>query len=513
MHCFSSHPAIQSLPPPQNPPIPARMLPQNAQNNRIGIIDIGSNSIRLVVYDAMKRAPTALYNEKVICQLGKGLSKSGKLNEAGVAMANAAIGRFLAMGHSMGASELHIIATAAVRGAKDGKRFVQALEKKHNIRIHIISGAHEAELGALGICASVYQPSGITGDLGGGSMELVALDGFSLRKQVTLPIGAIRLMDETGGTRAKLEALIDAAFQQAAWIKDSRPEHFYAIGGSFRALAKMHMEAVNYPLHILHEYTVDTPSMQRFLQVLADLPSDKLADVPGASGKRAVLLPAAIAILQRFIELAAPKVITFSASGIREGYLYQRLPPYLREQDVLVAACTEFAQRTGKSIDYAKELMEWMNPLFAGESEQSTRLRIAFCLLADVASHIHPEYRSEWAMLRVLQSALTGITHEERVQLALALYHRYQFKLQVRTPVLDLLSDEAKRWALLIGSAANLAYHLSGSIAGTLPHTSLGVEKQGVTLSFSKEALALKGEAVDKRLKGLDEAFRKFRSN
>lgn len=480
-------------------------IEQPKREGRIGIIDIGSNSTRLVVYDELKRAPVSLYNEKVVCQLGKGLASSGMLNPEGVVMAEAAITRFLGMARLMEVTELHVIATAAVRDAKDGAEFMARIERKHNITVSLITGAHEARLGAYGIAASVHEPKGICGDLGGGSMELVALSDGAIDKQMTLPLGVLRLADEANGDTEKLRRIIKKNLESVAWLEKARPKHFYAIGGSFRAIGKMHLEQVRYPLHIVHEYSVPAKVMLEYLHTLSPLSAEKLEALPG-SGKRGATLPAAIVLLEQLTERMKPEFVTFSASGIREGYLYEKLSPYVRQQDALLSACAEIASKSRRGA-YASELLVWMTPLFAKEKQRESRLRLAFCLLSDIAAHIHPEYRARWAMERILYSNLTGLNHQERVQLALALYHRYQFRLKDIEPALNLIGAEAKSWAAIAGAAVNLAHHISGGIAGNLHKTSLKVEKDHIQLLLTPEVEALEGEIVHKRLTALAEAW------
>ncbi len=479
--------------------------------SRVGIIDIGSNSLRLVVYDSLKRASVPLYNEKVMCQLGKGLSSTGRLNPEGAQLARKAVRRFLAMARNMEANALHVMATAAVREAKDGKDFSRELEEEHGIHIDIISGDREAKLGAFGICSSVHEPHGVTGDLGGGSMELVKLKDNELLEHATLPIGPLRLVDETGGDRAKLRRTIKQAFEQVEWLKKTKMPEFYAIGGSFRAIARLHMHVTNYPLHILHQYTLPSADFAAFAAELASFPDARVAELPGISGKRVPSIVPAAMILEYMVSQIQPKNIVFSASGIREGYLYEKLPPYMRKQDGLLASCTDMVNRFRTYSHYAGELMVWMQPLLEdGESEANRRLRLAFCLLSDIAHHIHPEYRAEFAMQRILQSSFTCLDHAERMQLALALYHRYQFKMKDDHPALALIGPKARAWAKLVGSAANLAYHLTGGVDGSLHFTTLKVEKKSVKLLITKGAEDLMGEAINKRINGVEEAYRKW---
>ncbi len=483
---------------------------QPFRDGRIGIIDIGSNSIRLVVYDQQKRSPVPIYNEKVMCALGKGLATTGMLNPEGVELAKQALKRFLAMGRNMEITSLYVMATAAIRDAKDGPSFAKYLEETYDIDVDIISGKKEAKLGAYGICSSMYRPQGVTGDLGGGSLELVRVDDGQIADHASLPIGSLRMIDESKGDRDKLRKLVEKRFADLKWLEDRKVPGFYAIGGSFRALARMHMAANNYPLHILHEYKIDAKNFLSFVRDIAAMPENKLEKFPGSAPRRVPALPGAAIVLEHIIEHARPESIVFSASGIREGYLYEKLSPYIRNQDGLIASCTEFAVKGGRTTSYANEMFTWMYPLVEKESEKERRLRLAFCLLSDIALHIHPEYRAEWAYHRILHSALTGLTHRERAKLSLALYHRYQFKLRDEWPSLKLLKDGDREWAKLVGVSANLAWHLSGSIAGNLHNTSFVLEKE-VVLQLNGNMQDVLGDAVKRRMDGVREAYGEYK--
>jgi len=482
----------------------------NAKNDgRIAIIDIGSNSIRLVVYDQQKRSPVSIYNEKVMCGLGKGLASSGVLNPEGVVQAKQALARFLTMGRNMDIHSLHVMATAAVRDASDGGEFVRFLEKEHSIKIDVISGEVEAKLGAYGVCSSMYRPKGITGDLGGGSLELVFVNDGEIDSHTSLQLGSLRMYDETKGDRDKIKKLIDRRFAELNWLDDKPVPTFYAIGGSFRALAKMFMAANKYPLHILHEFTVESKPFLAFIKDILSLSNEKLEKYPGSAAKRVPQIPGAAMLLEKIITTTKCEQITFSASGIREGYVYEMLPAKERGEDGLLSTCHEFASRGGRTVSYAGDLYLWMAPLVPAEQERDSRLRLAFCLLSEIALHIHPEYRAEWAFERVLFSAFTSLTHRERVKLALALYHRYQYKIPAEAPELKLITETDKRWARLIGTAANLAYHLSGSIAGNLHSAPLNMG-DSVSLLLAPTMKDIMGDAIVRRLSGLDEAHKAY---
>src|ERR1700735_1622024 len=231
---------------PNSSPEIWRLSGEVTHEGRLGVIDIGSNSIRLVVYDAIKRAPLPLFNEKVFCGLGRGLATTGKLNAEGVKLAEACIARFLALVRIMDIVELQILATAAVRDATDGAAFVEALERKHHIDITVISGKKEARLAGAGVSSSIYMPEGVAEDLGGGSIELIGLAEGNILDQATLPIGPLRLLDASKGDKDKMRKMIEEAIDAERWLEKAHPPHFYAVGGSFRALAHIHMAQEKY---------------------------------------------------------------------------------------------------------------------------------------------------------------------------------------------------------------------------------------------------------------------------
>ncbi len=475
---------------------------------RLGVIDIGSNSIRLVVYDAIKRAPLPLFNEKIFCALGKGLATTGKLNPEGIKLAESCIKRFLALVRIMDVVELQILATAAVRDAEDGAAFVEMLERKHHINITVISGKKEARLAAGGIFSSIYKPEGLAGDLGGGSIELIGLELGNITEQTTMPIGPLRLLDASKGDKDKMKKLVSDALDSERWLEGTHPPHFYAIGGSFRALAHIHMTEEKYPLDIVHHYTIKNGPLRKLLKnIIASTPQE-ISKMAGAPAKRVdALIPAAM-VLEHILDLTNPIDVIFSASGIREGYLYEKLSPGLRNEDPLIASSTDLASQSGRVPGFARELFAWMSPLFEDETESDKRLRFAACILSEIAWRIHPEYRAEWAFFRILQSTLTGLSHPERVTLALAIYHRYQFKLKHEWKVIDLVKERDLTWARTVGTAANLAFQLSGGMAGNLDKVTLSLSKHELQVAFAPEVQDLMSDTVKKRVEGLGEVFK-----
>lgn len=472
-----------------------------------GVIDIGSNSVRMMVYHAPVRVPLPLFNEKYYCGLGKGLSTTGKLNAQGKDQALKALDRFMVMAKRLCVHQMTVLATAAIRDASDGKAFVKKIESQTGLKVEVISGNTEAELAAKGVMASFYAPDGISADLGGGSVELAHIKDQTIKDCSSCEVGVLRMADLGDRNVEGITDLIQKNLGSVKWLKQSKAPLLYAVGGSFRSIAKMHMKLHSYPLPILHEYRLVRRHIDEIVALFSSMTLDEIGDLPGIPSKRAgTMLPAAM-MLQQIMQIADIPRVVFSVSGIREGLLYERLSSKHQKIDPLFASAADLALLAGRHGRYADELFQWMQPLFIHESAQHERLRYALCVLSELAWTVDPNFRSEWAYNRVVQSSIKGVTHRERVMLAMALYHRYQVKWRQDRREMVLLDERDRLWAQCVGIAANLAFHLSGGQQGNLHHGRLDVSAGMVTLSLDKEAKPLRTETLEKRLEGLGSSF------
>jgi exopolyphosphatase/guanosine-5'-triphosphate,3'-diphosphate pyrophosphatase len=476
----------------------------------IAIIDIGSNSVRMVVYHALKRVPLPLFNEKYMCALGRGLARTGKLNPEGVKQAEGAIARFLVMARRLEVASLDIIATAAVRDATNGDAFVRGLEKAHGITITVISGEREAELAAKAVLSSFHEPFGISADLGGGSMELAAVERSTVGDRASCHLGSLRIIDSTDGKREKMEELIKSELKAIPWLKNANPPSIYAIGGGFRALAKLHMKKTGYPLDLVHEYAMSRRAVGQLRERLSELSPTDIAALPGISEKRAGTIVPTAMVLHQLMTTTNANEVRFSVSGIREGFFFDLLEERAQREDALLASATDLAALIGRAGTYGRELFEWMSPLFPTEPIAWARIRRALCKLSELAWSIDPNFRAGWAYNRIIQSSLKGIDHKERLMLALALHYRYQARWKGDKSEIKLLDERERQWARCVGMAANLAFQLSGGRGGNLHHASLRFHDGQVRLVLDEEAAPLRTEAVEKRVDGLGDALRAF---
>lgn len=478
----------------------------------IAIIDIGSNSVRMVVYHGLKRVPLPLFNEKYMCALGKGLARTGMLNPEGVKQAESAIARFLVMANRLAVASLDIIATAAVRDASNGDAFVRGLEKTHGITIRVISGEREAELGAKAVLSSFHEPFGLSADLGGGSMELAMVERSRVGDRASCHLGGLRILDATDGKRERMEELIKSELKSIPWLKHAAPPAIYAIGGGFRSLAKLHMKKTNYPLDLVHEYHMGRRAVAQLRERLLEMSPAELQALPNISEKRAATLVPTMLVLHQLLNVTGAPEVRFSVSGIREGFFYDLLDARTQREDALLASANDLAALIGRAGSYGRELYDWMSPLFANEPLAWRRIRRGLCKLSELAWSIDPHFRAGWAYQRIIQSSLKGIDHKERLMLALALYHRYQARGKASKQDVKLLEENERLWARCVGLAANLAFQLSGGRGGNLHHAQLTFHDGQVSLTLDDEAAPLRTEAVEKRVEGLGEALRAFAS-
>jgi exopolyphosphatase / guanosine-5'-triphosphate,3'-diphosphate pyrophosphatase len=477
---------------------------------RIGIIDLGSNSLRLAVFERHGAALFPLLNEKVMCGLARGLSETGRLNREGRALALVNLRRFVALARAIGVDHLAVLATAAVRDARDGRAFADEVERECDVPVAVIDGAEEARLSACGVLAGIPEADGIVGDLGGGSVELVRIgpppagmpgDGARISRGISLPLGPLRLAELDGNSKAVSEA-VDRVLAAVPVTRAGPGQSLYLVGGAARAIARLHMEHTHYPLHIIHHYTIARSEAEAFFDIIARLSRKSLERIMTISRKRLEVVPLAALILRRLIAEIAPQRVVFSAYGLREGYASGLVPPAERNPDPLIAACIKIARTESRFPPEGDRLLEWTAPLFPNLSERSRRLHQAACWLGDFAWLEHPDYRAQEAFTRSLRLPYAAMTHPERVFVASVLHTRYGGGADdpVREPTRALLDTQAPGRVRTLGLALRLAYALTGGRIGLLAQTWLGRDRGTLVLDVPATYGLFGGETVQRRL-------------
>ena len=441
----------------------------------LSIIDIGSNSIRLVVYEGIARSPTVLFNEKMLAGLGRGLVTTGKLDPEAVKRAVSEFKRFRALSDQAGAEELHVIATAAAREAENGLDFIHQAEEILRTKIRVLSGREEAHYSALGVISGFHPANGIAGDLGGGSLELIDVNGEQVGDGITLPLGGLRLQDMAKGSSVEAAKIAKRELARAKLLKAGEGRVFYCVGGTWRNLARLHMNATGYPLSVMHHYEFGAASSAAFLRQVARGDIEKIKGVERISKNRRALLPYGAVVLQEIIAAMKPSKIVVSALGVREGFLYSLLSPEDRATDPLISAAEELAVLRARSVTHAHELARWTGESLAAfnidETEDEARYREAACLLADIGWRAHPEYRGMQSLNIIAHASFIGVDHPGRAYIALANMFRHEgvFDDSVASEMRTLATPRYLERARLLGALLRVVYLLSASMPGVIP--------------------------------------------
>ncbi|MBI3446694.1 MAG: Ppx/GppA family phosphatase [Magnetospirillum sp.] len=444
----------------------------------IGIVDIGSNSIRLCVYDLAQRVPVPLFNEKAVCGLGQGVGASGRLNPEGVEAALLAVGRFVTLCRAMEVERLDILATAAVRDASDGAAFVHEVERRFGVQVKVLSGGQEAKMAAMGVLCGTPDANGIVADLGGGSLELVTVQDQDFGLHVTMPLGLLRLGEASDDDRVRASSIVDGHLKNIPWLAEGAGRNLYAVGGAWRSIARICIAQTQHPLTVLDNFSLDAREALGILELVSSQSRKSLEKVPGVSKKRVGGLPLAALILSRVIRAIGPSRLVFSIYGMREGQFLKRLPDKLKTEDPLLSVCRHLAALNSRFPEHGDELLGWMAPLFPAETKRESQLRHAACLVSDIFWNEHPDYRAEQAFLRILRLPFMGVGHRHRAAIALAVFCRYQGdeEAPLVAPTINLLDEPAFRRARIVGLALRLAHTLSGGAPNLLRQTRLFAE-------------------------------------
>lgn len=463
---------------------------------RTAIIDIGSNSIRLVVYQGPARLPAILFNEKVLAGLGRSLVATGSIDAEAMKAATAALGRFAVLTREMECDSVRTVATAAVRDADNGAQLID-VAGKFGLSVEVLSGEQEALGAGYGVISAIPDADGIVGDLGGGSLELVRIRKGEVRDRISFPLGVLRI----AALREKgvLDRRVAKMLRDAGWNGAGKGVPLYLVGGSWRALARLDMDRTRYPLPVIHQYAMPPATIARLGRTISHVTKGKLKAVPGLSGGRIPTLGNAVTLLGVLIKYLKSSETIVSAYGLREGLLYGALDPTVRAEDPLVTAARDEGERSGRFPEHGDLLADWIAPLFEGDPAANKRLRHAACQLADVGWRANPEFRAERGVEIALHGNWVAIDARGRAMLAQALWTSLGGSVTAPDPLPALASPDdlarASRWGL----AMRLGQRLSAGLAGPLQRSELNVDPATLTLRLSDEDRSLYGETVAKR--------------
>jgi exopolyphosphatase/guanosine-5'-triphosphate,3'-diphosphate pyrophosphatase len=477
----------------------------------VAVIDIGSNSVRLVVYESMSRSLVSVFNEKTLCGLGREVQSTGLLAPDAVAKALTSLRRFRALCKVQRVGRVHAIATAACRDATNGPDFIAKAERICGVKIEILSGPREAKLSALGVVSGIHRPDGIVGDLGGGSLELIGVRGNSVRSGVTLPLGILALQDLSHKSLKRAERIVRNELSDLTQLKAGRGRTFYAVGGTWRALARIHIIQSGYPLGVMHGYSIPAADALDFARRVRRLAAaNMLANIEVVAEARRPLLTYAALVLEYIIRVAQPKTIVFSTFGVREGLLYSMLPDAERAMDGFLCGAQTMNELLSRSARHAQELIGWTDRLVRvvglRESDEDRRLRHAACLLSDIGWRVHPDHRGEQTLSLITNGNFGSISHQGRAFVALSVFFRYAGLSEENQPpvvIQDLVTPAQLERARVLGAAFRVAHLISAARPGVLPATHFRSRGRKLMLVFEHKMVDLVADRVGSRFRQL----------
>lgn len=468
--------------------------------------------MRLVVYEALTRSLSPIFNEKILCGLGREVYSSGLLAPDAVKRALSALRRFRSLCRVMRVGRIFPVATAACRDASNGPEFIAQAETILGLEIEIISGTREAKLSALGVISGVHKPDGVVGDLGGGSLELIDIRGKRASRGVSLPLGGLALQDMSNKSVKRAEKIVKERLLGLEELKAVRGRTFYAVGGTWRALARLHISQMSYPLRVMHGYSMSAKDALAFARKLKRLaPSGAVPDIDAVADARRPLLAYAALVLEYVILVGKPKTITISTFGVREGLLYSTLPIIEQNKDGLLSAAHDLNILRSRSPRHADELFDWTTRFIraAGfvETADDQRLRHAACLMADIGWRAHPDYRGEQTLNLIANGNFGAIDHAGRAFLGLTVYYRYAGLGDAHdelTPlVANLLPEKMVDRAKILGTAIRVGLLISAAQISVLPAIKFRTTGRKLIMVCESRVADLAGDRIANRFKQL----------
>ena len=475
-----------------SPALPFVARTHVSKHEPIGVIDIGSNSIRMVIYRRYGRYPLPLFNERVTVKLGEGLDQNEMLSPDKIALALSALRRFSHIMNAMSLERTIVVATAAVRRAKNAAVFTTPAEEIIGVPITVLSAQDEARLVTLGLTANMPHVSGLVADLGGGSLELVLVKEGQVQKSTSLNMG--HLSTRTESEIATLLCAVD-------WLGDTAGATLYGIGGSFRALGSAYVKRSNYPLFLLHRLELNVPTV---LDILTSLQGDE-PDLQGIPAGRRDSIGMAADIMAALIRRSGVSQLAISGTSIRDGIVADMDTGFSPKKDPLLSACKEIANHSQRFDGLNDVLIDCLSPIASLlDIPDPQRLLKAACLLSDISWNEPSELRGAVATDRILALPLFSLSHKERAWLAKVVYHRY-IGVKENKPTLPvfnrLLTPAESKGALALGVGLRFALIFCAGIPEYLSAIQFKVTDETIYYDVAAHGLPLFDEHSERRLR------------
>jgi len=476
--------------------------------NKEAIIDLGSNSIRMLIYDNLLNSQIPIFNEKAICELGKNLDKTGKLDPKGSEFALSVLQRFKRILINLKVKKFKIIGTAAVREATDSKLFISKVQKIFKKKVEVLTGIEEAENSALGVIIGFQKVNGVVADLGGGSLELARVEKNIIYEKVSLPLGVLRLFNQPKRNKDKINSIISFYLNKIEWLRKVKTKNLYLCGGTWRTLLNAHIFKTNYPLSILHQYKLSAYEALKFSNKLLSVKSIKSEKLVSVTKSRTNYIPIGSYILSSLIKICDPSNVLCSVSGVREGSLINKAYLNILEKDSLNRSVHFIALKKGDFGENYIKLYNFLKKIFTNNDEDfPIRLLLPACSLSNFDWGLGTYQRAELVFQEVINSPILKLSHNDRIKLGLVSFWRHcSTKYHPDVEFLKLLSNSEIAACRRIGAALRFASSIS--VISSIFYEKIKiyvVNNKTLILKVPKKHSEVISNQVQKRLKSLAE--------
>ena len=323
----------------------------------------------------------------------------------------------------------------------------------------------------------------------------------------SMPLGALPVTEKLQEGYGAAKKWVDGILSECMPPMLTNPV-FYAIGGGWRALARIHIAMHERPISVVHGYEIPAEELRSLARNIAKMTQEEVAALPDVPSRRITTLPASALVMSRVLRQLQPDVVAFSAYGVREGWLYQQLDEKERLRDPFLESAQAIGLPMARVPAFSEALGKWTDDLFPAETDCERRLRLAVCALTDIAWREHEKIRAKDSFMRLLQFPFIGLSHSERVFVSVALLARYGGKLDddVKQVIGDLLSSTELRRAEILGRTLLLGHRFSASVPEILAHAKIRIDIDTVRLEILDAQSIPDSDAVQTRLRQLAKA-------
>ncbi|MEG1710471.1 MAG: Ppx/GppA family phosphatase [Clostridia bacterium] len=403
---------------------------------RVALIDMGSNTIRLVVYDVHEGGYYTLVDEmREAVRLGE-TEKDGSLKQTRVLQALNTLKTYKKQCAVDKVDKILAVATAAVRQARNQKAFLSEVYNVTGIKLRVLSETEEATYVYQGVINSMDIPKGLIMEIGGGSTKFVYYNRRNILQIAIFPFGALTLTERftneesTPETIAEnIERFFAEQLESLPWLKELDPDtQLIGVGGSFRNLARIVRRVNNYPLDMVHNYHMERNELVRVYEKMRALNFDKKMKIKGISAVRADVLPSALAAMKAFVDYCGFETIVTSSCGLREGFMFNYAVPLTIEKpisDVLGHSLLTYVEFSGENKMHCEQVFFLCIQLFKQlrvlHKFPRSYIKILRCtsFMIDIGKRFKYYQNQKHASYMILNSNIYGITHHDLVMAAL----------------------------------------------------------------------------------------------